>query len=179
MLLLVLVHSLAVGQQQAPAAGSVCLKSPMTGNVCCGERHARGSCNSCCYILLLLPHITAAAAAYCCCCRCPGVHLSFQVRLPVDTRRADDPHVKAHLLLQVIRLLPDCCQTAFSLFSGCFSPAAQAWQQMRLLCAVLDAACTASDATLLVIAYSQCLGCLGYLATCQPQHSRNNSQINC
>jgi hypothetical protein len=25
----------------------------------------------------------------------------LQVRLPVDTRRADDPHVKAHLLLQV------------------------------------------------------------------------------
>lgn len=26
--------------------------------------------------------------------------LQPQVRLPVDTRRADDPHVKAHLLLQ-------------------------------------------------------------------------------
>jgi hypothetical protein len=25
----------------------------------------------------------------------------LQVRLPVDTRRADDPHIKAHLLLQV------------------------------------------------------------------------------
>lgn len=32
----------------------------------------------------------------------------IQVRLPVDTRRADDPHVKAHLLLQshMLRLPP-------------------------------------------------------------------------
>lgn len=30
-----------------------------------------------------------------------NTQLAREVRLPVDTRRADDPHIKAHLLLQV------------------------------------------------------------------------------
>jgi phosphosulfolactate phosphohydrolase-like enzyme len=41
----------------------------------------------------VLQRVLMCAACYCLCV--------LQVRLPVDTRRADDPHVKAHLLLQV------------------------------------------------------------------------------
>jgi hypothetical protein len=67
-----------------------------------------------------------------------NTQLAREVRLPVDTRRADDPHIKAHLLLQVgDRLQPNRHMAIQATFCSWCCPSTQlcaTWCQHRNEC---------------------------------------------